>query len=74
MNNIYKVPKKVWNEWTTLQQLTFNNVYAAVIDDQEIFIHPKSDPCRQEYWTTTAWNMAWIAADSVQEALKEMSE
>jgi hypothetical protein len=72
--NIYKVPKKAWNKWTTVQQLTFNNVYAAAIDDQELFIHPKADPCRQEYWDTTAWNMAWIAACAVQEALEEMSK
>lgn len=72
--NIYKVPKKAWNKWTTVQQLTFNNVYAASIDDQELFIHPKLDPCRHEYWKTTAWNMAWIAANAVQEALQEMSK
>lgn len=71
--NRHKVPKRQWKKWTGLQQLVFNDMYETLLNDQEMFLHPKADPSRQEYWKTTAWNTAWLAADSVQTCLKVMA-
>ena len=72
--NLHKVPKKQWSKWPELSQLTFNETYVVMKHNQKLFLHPKQDAARQEYWDTTCWNAAWSAADAALKALKHISE
>ena len=68
MANKYKVAKSQWKKWNKIAGNSFNDYYEYFLENQWIFKHPES-PCeRQEYWDTTAWNMAWSLADAVQAA------
>jgi hypothetical protein len=72
--NLHKVPKKQWAKWPELAQITFNETYESLLHNQKLFLHPKQDPARQEYWGTTCWNAAWVAADAALKALKHIAE
>lgn len=70
--NKHKVPARKWNNWPDICQRVFNTTYDGMMIDQRIFLHPKALPHSDEYWTTTAWNAAWTAADACQKALKDI--
>lgn len=71
--NIHKVPKKQWRKWDVVGRRVFNKTYDVMVLNPDLFRHPK-DPTRSNRWAkTTAWNAAWIAADHVKEALKEIA-
>lgn len=61
--NRYKVPGKQWRKWGDSQRKRFNEVYSAMVSNQEMFLHPKAAPTKSQFWRTTAWNAAWTAAD-----------
>lgn len=66
--NLYKVPKGQWKKWSPQAQRVFNYVYQTSVDNQSLFIHPKGLSNSHDKWKTTAWNMAWTAADAVMKA------
>lgn len=66
--NLYNVPKKQWNRWTAQAREVFNFVYSTVRANQAFFLHPKAVKNSRAHWGTTAWNVAWAAADATQGA------
>jgi hypothetical protein len=64
-DNIYKVPKSAWKKWSDPAKETFNDVYEMLIHNQHLFIHPKTPLITQDFWKTTAWNVAWVATEQV---------
>lgn len=67
MINTYSVPKKQWAKWNGRARYTFNYVYDLMTMDQSMYLHPEDTPAPDSYWSTTAWNAAWIAAESVMD-------
>jgi hypothetical protein len=59
----FSVPKKQWNRWNDDEKYIFNSLYGYMKNDQYTFSHPKAAVQNSEYWETTAWNAAWMAAD-----------
>lgn len=73
MRNRYKVTQRKWRRWSDVARGVFNRTYSTMKENPSLFRHPK-DPVRSNSWgRTTAWNAAWIAADNVDETLKEMA-
>jgi hypothetical protein len=73
ITNIHKVPKKQWRKWDIIGRSVFNKTYDLMKENPHLFRHPK-DPSISKRWAdTTAWNAAWISADHVAEALKEIA-
>ena len=64
--NRHRVPKRQWGKWNAAARKTFNEVYGTMLKNQEIFLHPQDKTCPAPHWKTTAWNTAWIAADSLR--------
>lgn len=64
-DNIYKVPKNAWKTWNEDGREVFNHLYSMILENQKLFTHPKLNSIPQSYWTTTAWNAAWMAAEEV---------
>lgn len=71
-DNINKVPAKQWRNWPDIAQRVFNLQFAEMMGWQDGFLHPKTRPVVAEEWKTTCWNAAWVAADNVQIALKDI--
>jgi hypothetical protein len=71
--NIYKVSKDQWNKWCDLEQRIFNKMYEFASLNQNLCLHPKTKPIDEAQWTTVAWNLAWMAADSCKESLHEIT-
>lgn len=67
MENLFNVPKSQWKKWTPLGRAVFNDVYYAMKEAQEIFIHPEAEVLLPGTWETTAWNAAWYAAQAVKD-------
>ena len=67
MINIAKVPKIQWKRWSKKARSVFNGVYSTMMGSQDLFKHPEDTSTKKEIWRTTAWNAAWVAADSVDE-------
>ncbi len=65
VKNKYWVPKKQWNKWTESARVVFNQVYYNMTS-QKIFIHPQTKLMDSNEWRTIRWNVAWVAADAVQ--------
>lgn len=65
VENVHKVPAKQWGKWCSVAHAVFNEVYVTMKQNKELYLHPKQDAPRDEYWQTTAWNAAWSAADAV---------
>lgn len=70
--NHYEVSKRQWNKWPDICQRVFNQTYELMLYNPALFLHPGQDAPRDEYWTTTAWNAAWTAADATLKALKDI--
>lgn len=68
MENKYKVNKKQWKTWSNQGRDSFNHYYEYFKCNQALFLHPQAFSNIEEYWDTTAWNMAWSVADAVTEA------
>ncbi|QOJ33903.1 MAG: hypothetical protein HRU82_02590 [Nitrospira sp.] len=63
--NSYRVPKKQWERWNICQRDVFNRTYIFMLENQGLFHHPKQKDLNPQFWKTTCWNAAWIAADAV---------
>lgn len=70
MENTYKVQKKQWEKWDENEQYIFNSLFEMMLNNQSLFKHPGADYLLAEFWTTTAWNAAWMAANFAREARK----
>lgn len=70
IDNIYKVGKKQWKRWNGAERLMFIEVYEHMVNNQDLYSHPKAARQIDEYWKTTAWNAAWIAADFMRNERK----
>lgn len=66
--NRYRVPLKQWTKWSQRAQDLFNAVFSAMQNNQSLFQHPKAPDMNDVYWKTTAWNAAWVAANTVDDA------
>lgn len=64
-SNKFEVPEDVWGDWSERAQRMFNYVFWYMLQNQELFKHPKAPVLAHEQWKTTAWNAAWIAAGQV---------
>lgn len=64
--NPHKVPLRQWRKWDELARGVFNDTFETMVGSQNLFLHPRQDGPRAEYWKTTAWNAAWIAAEAVR--------
>lgn len=73
MRNVYRVHKNKWRKWSDVARGTFNKTYAVMKDNQGLFRHPQDPSRSKRFFDTTAWNAAWIAADHVDETLKEIA-
>jgi hypothetical protein len=73
MSNDYRVNPRKWRKWSIVAQGTFNKTYALMRDNPDLFRHPKDLPISKRFAGTTAWNAAWLAADHVDETLKEIA-
>ncbi len=62
IDNKHKVMKKQWTKWNENSQELFNGLYEYMGENQHLFIHPHTIQIPQEYWKTTAWNAAFMAA------------
>lgn len=72
--NRFKVPSARWNRWGDAARCVFNSVMLKMKDDQRLYLHPKTEPMPKVRWQTTAWNAAWIAAESAQDVLDVWAE
>lgn len=70
--NKFGVHPRQWKKWPDTAQRVFNLTYAHMLRNQDLYLHPGTDPVRKEYWTTTAHNAAWIAADNTVKALDDI--
>ena len=70
--NCYHVQKKVWSEWSKTAQAVFNRSYSFFIKNKETMFHPKAVAPNKVHYRTTAWNAAWIAANSVDNVVTEL--
>lgn len=70
VRNTHRVPKSQWRKWGPKGRETFNYVYSLMMDSPDLFKHPKAIRTKPDWWKTTAWNTAWIAADCVRDALR----
>jgi hypothetical protein len=62
-NNLYHVPADQWEKWTVEAREAFNYLYSLMRANQSLFKHPKAPADTRAHWNTTAWNVAWEAAD-----------
>jgi len=70
-SNKNRVPKKQWRRWSEPAQVVFNRTYEFAMRNPELMVHPKALVVRPACWKTTAWNMAWIAADAVDDCIPD---
>jgi len=73
-DNKHEVNKKQWKKWDDTGKEVFNGLYEYMGENQHLFNHPMTIIIPQEYWNTTAWNAAWIAAELVRKSTKEITE
>jgi hypothetical protein len=72
--NVNDVNKKKWRKWSPIARRAFNELYYVMNQNQSAFLHPKTKPVTAKQWSTTAWNAAWMAADNLEESLKNYAE
>lgn len=61
--NLHKVPKRQWKKWNLSQQIRFNFLFSTMMNNQDLFKHPKAPDVDLKYWKTTCWNAALMAND-----------
>ena len=64
--NKHDVPKRQWKKWNEQEQYLFNSIYDQMTQRPDLFVHPHVVVPSFEYWSTTAWNAAWIAANDLR--------
>jgi len=63
--NVFDVPKKQWDSWSSLQRTVFNDLYSAMVWSPRFYQHVDADEVPDDHWEITAWNAAWEAAVAV---------
>lgn len=58
VKNLYKVPQAQWRKWDNAEKSLFNSLYSDMYNNQSMYLHPKQEPTKRTYWSTTAWNAA----------------
>ena len=66
VTNRFRVPKKQWLHWNAKKKKMFNELFAYMKGNVQVFKHPKAPKDKPNQWETTAWNAAWTAADLVE--------
>lgn len=69
--NKFEVDADVWSGWSETAQRVFNYLFWYMLQNQDLFKHPKAPLLEHEQWKTTAWNAAWVAANGVDGAKEE---
>lgn len=72
MKNTNRVPKSQWRKWSPQARETFDWLYGLMMKSPDLFNHPKAVKMKHAHWKTIAWNTAWLAADAVNDNLKEL--
>lgn len=68
VKNKHKVPKKQWDKWTNHARRVFNDLFYSLRPSMQFaFLHPAAIAAPKEHWETTRWNVAWIAAEAVND-------
>ncbi len=65
IQNVHKVSARQWKKWSFVSQVIFNYTYSIMLNRQDLFKHPKAPLLDEKLWKTTAWNAAWVAAESI---------
>jgi hypothetical protein len=63
VENIHRVPEKMWNRWNNSQRVVFTETYESVLEDGVAGIMPpdyKDMP--DDKFEIVAWNVAVVAA------------
>ncbi len=68
------ISKKVWKDFSLLQQELFNAVYEEIVENQDIFLHPKDTMRDKKLWKTVAHNAAWVAMQNLGVVLHAWKE
>lgn len=68
------IPKKEWKRFTLVEQLLFNNLYNTMINNSELFYHPKAILLDEKLWKTTAHNASWEACEAYREAMDTLKD
>jgi hypothetical protein len=72
--NVNGVNKRKWRKWSPISRRMFNELFYVMNENQSAFLHPKAKVESAKKWSTTAWNAAWMAADNLEESLKNYAE
>lgn len=65
VKNRYKVPQKMWREWSNHAKKVFNTMMDTMRPSMQFaFLHPDCPPMKKEHWATTRWNVSWEAAQA----------
>jgi oxalate decarboxylase/phosphoglucose isomerase-like protein (cupin superfamily) len=68
VKNKYDVQKKQWAKWSNHSRRVFNDMYYALRPSMQFtFMHPSAAAMPKEHWDTLRWNVAWTAADIVND-------
>lgn len=69
--NVFKVPKKLWNKFTEHGRLVFNRMYVFSVNNPSIVWHDaEHPPSSPEDWKVVSWNYAVIAALEISKIQK----
>lgn len=49
--------------WSKHAKAMYRQLKRYMVDNQELFLHPKTAPIPKAHWSTIAHNAAWIAAE-----------
>lgn len=63
VENVNKVPKKMWSKWDNTSRYIFNQTFHSA-SDQRVIKHPLTNTMPEDEWKTIRWNIAWLAADA----------
>ena len=73
IKNLHKVPQAQWRKWNEAEKQLFNDIRSDMLENKRQYLHPKQKPPVDEYWDTTTWNAAWMAADYLKEQRKGLN-
>jgi phage tail sheath protein FI len=66
--NKHKVQRATWRKWSEQARRTFNGLYDALpARRQWIVVSPDTPAIPQKQWQVLRWNVAWVAADAVDD-------
>lgn len=57
------VARSVWRRWSETSRRVFNETYSFAVNNKKLCVHPKARSVSDAHWNTTAWNIAWAAAN-----------